>query len=61
MLTFDSEDERLKFESLYLNYRNLLFKCAFNILKRKNLAEDATSEAFIRIYTTYFLMNLKIR
>ncbi|AIQ40643.1 sigma-70 family RNA polymerase sigma factor [Paenibacillus sp. FSL R7-0297] len=42
--------EKLKFENLYTKYRYLLYKCAFDILKRQNLAEDATSEAFIRIF-----------
>ena len=38
------------FEYLYEKYKKLLWKKAYDILKDYALAEDAVSEAFIRIY-----------
>lgn len=49
-LSFQTEDEKQKFEYIYYNYKNLLLSKAYGILKDYMLAEDATSEAFIRIY-----------
>ena len=45
-----SAESNGKFEYLYEKYKRLLWHKAFDILKDHNLAEDATSEAFIRIY-----------
>ena len=50
ILTFASEDERRKFESLFDKYQRLLLHKAFGILGDHALAEDAVSEAYIRIY-----------
>ena len=49
-MTFATEDDREKFELLFVNYRKLLLYHALNILGDYNLAEDAVSEAYIRIY-----------
>ena len=48
--TFSNESDRDKFEYLYSKYKNLLLHKAYDILKDYALAEDAVSEAYIRIY-----------
>lgn len=50
LLTFASEDERDKFEYLYNKYKSLLFYKCLVILNDYMLAEDAVSEAYLRIY-----------
>lgn len=50
LLSFASEDDRTKFEYLYGKYKNLLLKKAWDILHDYMLAEDAVSEAYLRIY-----------
>jgi len=49
-LTFASEDDRLKFEILFEKYKRLLLHKAYDIVGDYALAEDAVSEAYIRIY-----------
>jgi hypothetical protein len=39
----DGDDEKSKFESLYLTYRKLMFHVANGILNDEGLAEDAVS------------------
>ena len=50
VFTFDTVEERDKFDYLYRKYKDLLFYKAWGILHDHMLAEDALSEAFIRIY-----------
>lgn len=50
MLVFASADERDAFEYLYTRYKGLMLQKACGILRDPQLAEDAVSEAFIRIY-----------
>jgi len=50
VFAFSSEPEQDKFEYLYTKYKNLLLHKAYDILKDYALAEDAVSEAYIRIY-----------
>ena len=50
LLTFSTEQELHRFEYLYEKYKKLLLYKANNILRDYSLAEDATSEAFIRVY-----------
>lgn len=50
LLTFAEESERDKFEYLYVSYKNLLLHKAYDILKDYALAEDAVSEAYLRVY-----------
>lgn len=45
-----SDEQNEKFSAIYDRFRNLLFTKAYDILKDHMLAEDALSEAFIRIY-----------
>ena len=50
ILTFSSADERDKFELLYNRYKSLLLHKAYGILHDSGLAEDAVSEAYLRVY-----------
>lgn len=50
ILSFATEGDKEKFEYLYHKYKNLMLYKAYDILKDYRLAEDAASEAFIRIY-----------
>ena len=50
IFTFSSEQECDKFEFIFLKYKNLMLHKAYGILHDYMLAEDAASEAFIRIY-----------
>ena len=50
IFAFTSESDQEKFEYLYQKYKNLLLHKAYDILKDYALAEDAVSEAYIRIY-----------
>ena len=50
VFTFDTVEERDKFDYLYRKYKDLLFYKAWGILHDHMLAEDALSEAYIRIY-----------
>lgn len=59
-MTFcDSEDENA-FERLYYKYRNLMYTVAFEILHNASDAEDAVSEAFLRIAKNFSLVEKKI-
>ena len=50
LFAFDSVSERGKFETLYNRYHRLMLAKARGILRDDMLAEDAVSEAFIRVY-----------
>ena len=50
LFSFASEFERDKFEYIFNTYRKLMLHKAYGILNDYSLAEDAASEAFIRIY-----------
>lgn len=50
VLVFESSNEQTKFEYLYNRYKDLLFYKAWDILHDYMLAEDAVSEAYLRIY-----------
>lgn len=45
----DNEEDNTKFHTLYEKYHYLMYYVANNILKDKELTEDAVQEAFIRI------------
>lgn len=45
----DAETDRSKFEQVYLAYRGLMFHVAMKILQNPEDAEDAVSQAFIKI------------
>jgi RNA polymerase sigma-70 factor (ECF subfamily) len=50
VFAFAAEADRDKFAYLYDKYKNLLFRKAWEILRDDMLAEDAVSEAYIRVY-----------
>lgn len=50
IFVFASEEQRDKFEMLYQSYKRLMLYKAYQTLGDTMLAEDAVSEAFIRIY-----------
>lgn len=50
VLTFSTAAERDKFEYIFNKYKKLMLHKAYGILGDYQLAEDAASEAFIRIY-----------
>jgi len=50
LLTFETDDEKEKFEFIYNRWKNLMLSKARGILRNYDLAEDAVSEAFIRVY-----------
>ena len=45
----DSDEEKDRFEQIYIIYRNLMYYIARRILQDDSLAEDAVHNAFIRI------------
>jgi RNA polymerase sigma-70 factor (ECF subfamily) len=49
-LTFPDENEKSKFDYIYDKYKKLLLHKANGILNDHYLAEDAVSEAFMRVY-----------
>ena len=49
-LSFRTENEKDKFEFLYNRYKRLLLSKAYAVLSDYELAQDAVSEAFIRVY-----------
>lgn len=50
VLSFKTEEDRDKFEYIYSKYKNLLLLKAYGVLNDYMLAEDAVSEALLRIY-----------
>ena len=49
-LVFEAEEDKNKFEYLYHKYKRLMLHKSYQILQNYSLAEDAVSEAFIRIF-----------
>lgn len=45
----EGEQDKSKFEKIYLEYRNLMYYTAYNILKNNEDAEDAVHQAFVSI------------
>ena len=45
----ESEDDKVKFEEIYLKYKSLMFYAANKILHNEQDAEDAVHMAFIKI------------
>jgi len=50
IFAFSNEQDQEKFEYLYQRYKSLMLHKAYGILRDYALAEDAVSEAYIRIY-----------
>ena len=49
LMIIDNSDDRVKFEKVYKNYRNILLNRAYEILKERQLSEDAVHNAFLKI------------
>lgn len=49
LMMIDNSDDRIKFEKVYKNYRNIMLNRAYEILKERQLAEDAVHNAFLKI------------
>ncbi len=45
----ETEEDRSKFETIYLSYRDLMYHAAFGILRNVEDAEDAVHHAFVKI------------
>ncbi len=45
----ESEDEKIKFEKIYLEYRQIMFSTAKKILRDTYLAEDIVQKGFLKI------------
>ncbi len=50
IFTFQTPKEQEKFEAIFHRYQKLLLYKAYDVLKDYVLAEDAVSEAFLRVY-----------
>ena len=62
MLFFDlsmlaSDDDRGKFEALYIAYKNLMYHVAYGYLKNEQQAEDAVQESFVKILERFHKFN----
>lgn len=45
----DTEEDRLKFEQIYILYRQDMMKAAFHVLQNQHNAEDAVHETLVRV------------
>ena len=45
----ETEDERLSFEEIYNDNKNILYNCAYSILRDEPSAEDAVQDAFVSL------------
>lgn len=49
LAAIDSDDDRLTFENIYTDNKNILYNCAYAILKDIPSAEDAVQESFLSL------------
>ncbi len=49
LMALDTEEEKSKFERIYHEYKGLMLKIAYDILKDYDLANDALHTAFLKI------------
>ena len=50
LIVFETDDKNAKFEFIYTRWKQLMLNKANGILRDYELAQDAVSEAFIRVY-----------
>ena len=50
IMTFDTEQDKQKFEEAYRRYNKVCYNFALDILNDSKLAEDAVHDAFLRLY-----------
>lgn len=55
----ETEEEKSKFEHLYINYKNTMYYVAFQILKDTHSAEDVVHQAFLRVINHLDKINIK--
>lgn len=53
LFMLETEEDKTKFEELYLTYRQDMYALAFGILGNKEDAEDAVHQAFLKIADKY--------
>ena len=49
LMMIDNSDDRIKFEKVYKNFKNIMLNRAYEIVKERQLAEDAVHNAFLKI------------
>ena len=49
LLTIENDEDKSKFEEVYIKYKNLMLNRAYEILKDGLLAEDAVHNAFLKV------------
>lgn len=49
LMMIDNSDDKVKFEKVYKNYKNIMLNRAYEIVKERQLAEDAVHNAFLKI------------
>lgn len=60
MSLIEEADDKEAFRNLYNQYKNLMMNVAMSILKNHQDAEDAVSEAFLRIAQNFQIVNKEI-
>ena len=48
-MMIDNSDDRIKFEKVYNSFKNIMLNRAYEIIKERQLAEDAVHNAFLKI------------
>ena len=49
LMMIDNSDDKVKFEKVYKNFKNIMLNKAYEIVKERQLAEDAVHNAFLKI------------
>lgn len=49
LMMIDNSDDKVKFEKVYKNFKNIMLNRAYEIVKERQLAEDAVHNAFLKI------------
>lgn len=50
LIEIDEEDDRAFFERMYRDHHKMMFRCAFDILKNKEDAEDALQQVLLHLW-----------
>ena len=49
LMMIDNSDDKVKFEKVYKRFKNIMLNRAYEIVKERQLAEDAVHNAFLKI------------
>ena len=49
LMMIDNSDDKVKFEKVYKNFKNIMLNRAYEIVKERQLAEDAVHNAFLKV------------